>query len=73
MSLRDEEFGALAYHHGNRRLVFVKSRPLVELLEHLGDYESLEAALGAMVAPAARAQFEAALTSLAASEIIRGD
>ena len=29
VSLRDEAFGALAYHHGNRRLVFLKSRELV--------------------------------------------
>ncbi|MCX6513169.1 MAG: mycofactocin biosynthesis chaperone MftB [Actinobacteria bacterium] len=28
VALRDESFGALAYHYGNRRLVFLKSRPL---------------------------------------------
>ena len=29
VSLRDESFGAFAYHHVNRRLVFLKSRELV--------------------------------------------
>ena len=33
IALRDESFGALAYHFGTRRLMFLKSRRLVELPE----------------------------------------
>ena len=32
VALRDERFGALAYHYGNRRLIFLRSRELVEEL-----------------------------------------
>ena len=38
VALRDETFGALAYHYGNRRLVFLKSRQLVELVSTLHEY-----------------------------------
>ena len=50
VSLRDEEFGALAYHHVNRRLVFLKSRELVELVRRLGGFESANDAVRALVA-----------------------
>ncbi len=36
VALRDESFGALAYHYGNRRLVFLKSWTLVDLVSSLG-------------------------------------
>jgi hypothetical protein len=36
VALRDESFGALAYHYGTRRLLFLKSRPLVELVSVAG-------------------------------------
>ena len=35
VALRPEPFGALAYHYGTRRLVFVKSPVLVQVLEDL--------------------------------------
>jgi mycofactocin biosynthesis protein MftB len=70
VSLRDEEFGALAYHHGNRRLVFLKSPQLVAIVRQLENYESLEAALESHVTPAEYDRYRAALSSLAASEII---
>ena len=40
VALRDESFGALAYHYGNRRLVFLKSRLLVELVSSLDEYDT---------------------------------
>src|SRR5579862_3146191 len=40
VALRDESFGALAYHYGNRRLVFLKSRMLVELVSTLDRFDS---------------------------------
>jgi putative mycofactocin binding protein MftB len=64
VSLRDEEFGALAYHHGNRRLVFLKSRDLVELVRRLSDFESVGATLDKLVVSKERARYVAALTSL---------
>jgi len=72
VSLRDEEFGALAYHHGTRRLVFLKSRGLVELVRHLDQYDNADLALDALVATEERGRYRTALASLAASEVIRG-
>lgn len=72
VSLRDESFGALAYHHGTRRLVFVKSPLLVDVVRRLGDYDSVDDALGALVVPTEHDRFALALASLADSEILRG-
>jgi putative mycofactocin binding protein MftB len=35
VSLRPEPFGALAYHFGNRRLTFLKTRKLLDVVESL--------------------------------------
>ena len=72
VSLRDESFGALAYHHGTRRLVFLKSRELVDVVRHVGEFESADAALDALVPADQHARYVSALTSLARSEIVRG-
>ncbi len=70
VALRDESFGALAYHYGNRRLVFLKSRTLVELVASLERYPSAAAAIGALVPAPERAAYEQALARLAGSEVI---
>jgi putative mycofactocin binding protein MftB len=70
VALRDEAFGALAYHYGNRRLVFLKSRELVTLVSALEDYPSASAALHALVPSAQRAQYQRALARLADSGVI---
>lgn len=70
VSLRDESFGALAYHHGNRRLVFLKSRDLVELVRRLGEFDNVGAALDELVASDQRARYVAALTSLHRSGLL---
>jgi putative mycofactocin binding protein MftB len=72
VSLRDEMFGALAYHHGNRRLVFLKSRELVELVRRLGDFPSAHAALDALIEAGQRERYVVALSALAKSELLRG-
>jgi putative mycofactocin binding protein MftB len=72
VSLRDEEFGALAYHHDNRRLVFLKSRELVELVRRLGDFESANDALRALVSSDELDRYVKALASLTKSELLRG-
>ena len=70
MALRDEAFGALAYHYGNRRLVFLKSRLLVDLVSSLGEYPSAAEAIAALVPEGRHASYERALARLAASEVI---
>jgi len=70
VALRDESFGALVYHFGNRRLTFLKSRRLVELVGSLSEYPSAAEAIGALVPEVRRASYERALARLAASEVI---
>jgi len=70
VALRDESFGALAYHYGNRRLVFLKSRLLVELVSSLHEYPSAAEAIDAVVPEGQHSSYERALARLAASEVI---
>ncbi len=70
VALRDEAFGALAYHYGNRRLVFLKSRLLVDVVSSLGEYPSAAEAITALVPEAQRDAYRRALARLAASEVI---
>jgi mycofactocin biosynthesis protein MftB len=70
VALRDESFGALAYHYGNRRLVFLKSRLLVELVSSLQDYPSAAEAIDAVVPEGQHDSYRRALARLAASEVI---
>ena len=70
VALRDESFGALAYHYGNRRLVFLKSRLLVELVSSLHDYPSATEAIAAVVPEGQHDSYRRALARLAASEVI---
>jgi putative mycofactocin binding protein MftB len=70
VALRHESFGALAYHFDTRRLIFLKSPRLRELVESLDAYASADAALRALVPAAQQAGYRRALGRLAASEII---
>src|SRR6266536_3171005 len=47
VAIRPEEFGGLAYHYGNRRLVFLKTITLAELVMALADFPSAADALAA--------------------------
>ena len=38
VALRPEPFGALAYHYGNRRLIFLKHPDVVRVVRALGDH-----------------------------------
>ena len=76
-TLRPEPFGALAYHFGNRRLTFLKSRQLVTVVRLLSSYDSAADALDAAGAlhaagvPAGQwGRYTAALAALADSEVI---
>jgi mycofactocin biosynthesis protein MftB len=72
VALRPEPFGALAYHYGNRRLVFLKHPDMVRVAQQLAQHPSLSATLQACdVAPARWANFATAFESLKSSEIVR--
>jgi putative mycofactocin binding protein MftB len=70
VSLRDEAFGALAYHHGTRRLVFLKSRTLVALVRELSAFECAHDAVRSLVSEDEYDRYVAALASLTSSEIL---
>ena len=72
VGLRDERFGALAYHYGNRRLVFLKHPDVVRVVNELGAHETVAETLTACEIDERRwASFAAALTNLEESEVIR--
>ena len=72
VSLRPEPFGALAYHFGNRKLIFLKRPELVAVVRALGDAADVRSALvAAGVAEAGWPAYLAALEGLAASDMIR--
>jgi mycofactocin biosynthesis protein MftB len=72
VALRPEPFGALAYHYGTRRLVFLKDRDLVRVVEALASHATLTAAFDACaIADRRRPAFERAIAGLIESEIVR--
>ena len=71
VALRPEPFGALVYHFGNRKLSFLKSRPLVAVVEALAEHPSAAATLTACgVTDAQRPAYVKALADLARSQMI---
>ena len=72
VALRPEPFGALAYHYGNRKLVFLKHPDVVAVLRDVAAHDTLADTLVAHnVAPERGNSFVSALSSLETSEIIR--
>jgi putative mycofactocin binding protein MftB len=72
VALRPEPFGALAYHYGNRRLVFLKDHDLVRVVESLASHATLGAAFDACaIADPRRPSFERAIAGLLESEMVR--
>ncbi len=72
VALRPEPFGALAYHYGNRRLVFLKHPDMVCVARVLGQHESLAAALqGCGIAEARWPSFAKAFESLLQSHVVQ--
>jgi putative mycofactocin binding protein MftB len=71
VAIRPESFGALAYHFGTRRLSFLKSRTLLEVVTSLGDHASPRAACAAAGVPAAeQPAYDRALETLAVTGMI---
>ncbi len=72
VALRPEPFGALAYHYGTRRLVFMRDRDVVAVARALDAHPSLSATLQACdVAESRWPSFAKAFAALNASEIVR--
>lgn len=72
VALRSESFGALAYHYDNRRLVFLKSTALVELVVDLEHHECARTAAAAHVAPSEVDAYVVALARLYDAGVIDG-
>ena len=71
VALRPEPFGALAYHYGNRKLIFLKHPDMVQVVQALGDHDTLADTLRACQIDEARwPSFESALTALTRSEML---
>lgn len=71
VAIRPEPFGALAYHYGNRRLLFLKSESLVRVLESLGDHDSAAAAVASVTTDRrATSVLTSALAQLESSGVI---
>jgi len=70
VSLRDEAFGALAYHHGNRKLVFLKSPQLVALVRSLSAAQSARSAIEELIPAEQHARYVDALASLHRSDLL---
>ena len=72
VAVRPEPFGALAYHYGNRRLIFSKHPDVVSVVNNLAAHDCLQSTLDACgVAPERWPSFVTALSSLESSEIVR--
>lgn len=72
VSLRPEPFGALAYHFGTRKLIFLRSPDIVAVLRELDNSPSLAGALSECgVDPRRWPSFLRAMQRLADSGMIR--
>jgi mycofactocin biosynthesis protein MftB len=71
VALRPEPFGALAYHFGNRRLTFLKTKKLLAVVEGLGEHPSgLAACRAAGVSDPEISAYQVALGSLERSGMV---
>ena len=72
VAVRPETFGALAYHYGNRRLIFLKHPDVVTVVQALNDHPDVRSTLSACGVTQDRwPSFVAALSSLETSEVVR--
>jgi putative mycofactocin binding protein MftB len=70
VALRPEPFGALAYHYRSRRLSFLRSALLVEVVRSLPEHPSAQAAVDAAVPEGRRSSFLRALAELVDSAFL---
>ena len=71
VAVRPEPFGALAYHYGNRKLIFLKHPDVVAVVESLPRHDTVADALRSCgIAEARWPAFQSALESLKRSEML---
>ncbi len=71
VALRPEPFGALAYHYGNRKLIFLKHPDVVRVVRALDGRTTLADTLRACgIAERRWPSFEAAINALTESEML---
>lgn len=71
VAVRPEPFGALAYHYGNRRLVFLQHVDMVTVANALAEHPTLATALAASGVDERRwPSFAKAFASLLESEVV---
>ena len=71
VGLREERFGALAYHYGNRRLTFLNDERLLTVVRTAADYDDVTEALVAAGVPAEQhAGYLVALGRLVDAEVL---
>ena len=71
VALRPEPFGALAYHYGNRKLIFLKHPDVVRVVRDLDGSSTLAEVLRRCEIDERRwPSFESALDSLTGSEML---
>ena len=74
VAIRPEAFGALAYHYGNRRLVFLRDDDLVRVVDAVGAHDDLRTALEALgIDPARWPALERAIGQLVDAEMLTAD
>jgi mycofactocin biosynthesis protein MftB len=72
VALRPEPFGALAYHYGTRRLIFLKHPDVVRVVQALGDQPTVADTLAFCGIDRSRwPSFVTALESLLTAEVLR--
>jgi putative mycofactocin binding protein MftB len=72
VSVRPERFGALLYHFGTRQLSFLKDPRLLAVLQSLEQHDTARTAcLDVGVPEAELPRYQAALASLAGTQMIR--
>ncbi len=72
VALRPEPFGALAYHYGTRRLIFLKHPDVVRVVQALDEHATVADTLAACGIEGSRwPSFVAALEALLSSGVLR--
>lgn len=75
VALRPEPFGALAYHYGNRKLIFLKHPDVVRVVRYLADNDNPECTVADAlrscdIAESRWPSFQHALEALTESEML---